>query len=234
MAPDLRRRRPCTTRASTGGRHVRSRFTEAGNGTAAHRHWVQVRDRRRRRTNGHREGETASTAPPTVIAEGQHHRDRSPSPTRPSCTKDIPPPPATATLTVTKVCGLRRRRSAGYADAVAPRTPGHLDVPWAAPPPDRSGGHEGGPESRRQGDGVRGSDPGTSRRHGLRLLDHRLTVSTPSTVAAITTTAAWTFPLARSANTVTVRNTVTCAADSTVGGTEDTRHSGRRRLGQRR
>ena len=136
-----------------------------------------------------------------------------------NCTKDIPPPPpATTTLTVTKVWAYVGT-PVGYPTLTASNA-GALIVTvdgtstgqaWGATKADLKVGDKATVSE--------GLVPTVPNYAGYTC---SVTGSPEYAVngGGFTTTAA-SFPLAPSANTVKVQNTVTCVADSAVGGTED-------------
>ena len=162
-------------------------------------------------------GETTDTTPPTVTVTANTTVKVTVT-NKANCTKDIPPPPATTTLMVTKVWAYVGT-PADYPTLGA-SSAGALNVTvggtatgqaWGATKADLKVGDKAAVSE--------GPVPAPTAYTGYAC---SITGSPEYAVngGGFTTTAA-SFPLSPSANTVTVRNTVTCVADSTVGGTED-------------
>ena len=117
-------------------------------------------------------GETTSTTPPTVTVKANTTVKVTVT-NKATCTKDIPPPPATTTLTVTKVWAYVGT-PAGYPTLGASNA-GALNVTvggtatgqaWGATKADLKVG-----DKATVSEGPVPAPPGL---HGLRLLDHRL------------------------------------------------------------
>ena len=163
-------------------------------------------------------GETTSTTPPTVTVKANTTVKVTVTNTA-NCTKDIPPPPATTTLTVTKVWAYVGT-PAGYPTLGASNA-GALNVTVGGTATGQAWGAT--KADLKVGDKATVSEGPVPAPPVLTGYACSITGSPEYAVngGGFTTTAA-SFPLAPSANTVTVRNTVTCVADSTVGGTEDT------------
>jgi hypothetical protein len=161
---------------------------------------------------------TTSTTPPTVTVKANTTVGVTVTNTA-NCTKDIPPPPATTTLTVTKVWAYVGTPT-GYPTLGASNA-GALTVAVDGTPTGQAWGAT--KSDLKVGDRATVSEgpvpaPPTFEGYTCSI------VGSPEYAVNggdFTTTVA-SFPLAPTSNTVSVRNTVTCKAEeSAVGGTED-------------
>jgi hypothetical protein len=164
-------------------------------------------------------GQTTDTTPPTVTVTANTTVTVTVT-NKANCTQDITEPPAATTLTVTKVWAYVGTPD-GYP-ALGASNAGSLNVTVGGTPTGQAWGAT--KSDLKVGDTATVSEgqvpaPAT-------YIDYTCSITGSPEYAvngADFTTAAASFPLAATANTVTVRNTVTCKAEqSAVGGTEDT------------
>ena len=161
-------------------------------------------------------GESTDSTPPIVTVKGNTTVKVTVT-NKANCTKDIPPPPATTTLTVTKVW-VPVGTPPGYSLTSA--NAGALNVSVGGTPTGQAWGAV--KADLKVGDKATVSEAPVPAPPAYTGYTCSVTGSPEYAVngGGFTTTAA-SFPLAPGSNTVTVRNTVTCVADSAVGGTED-------------